>query len=90
MEGGHLPCIDDIQVHSEGVAILLSNINPGRSNGPDNLPVCFLKEVSFEIAPVLTLIFQVSLDQGILPEILRQAIVVLVFKKGRRTVPCNY
>ena len=31
MEGAPLPCIDAIQVHSEGVAELLSNIKPGKS-----------------------------------------------------------
>ena len=73
MEGDSLPCIDDIQVYSEGVADLLSNINPGKSHGSDNLPARFLKEVSSEIAPALTLIFQASLDQGTLPEVWRQA-----------------
>ena len=45
----------------------------------------FLKEVSSEMAPELTLIFQASLDQGIVPVVLRQAIVVPVFKKYRCT-----
>ena len=40
MEGDPLPCIDAIQ---GGVADLLSNINPGKSHGPNNLPACFLK-----------------------------------------------
>ena len=62
MEGDPLPCIDTIQVHSEGIADLLSNTNPSKSHGPDNLPAHFLKEVSSEIAPALTLIFQASLD----------------------------
>ena len=83
MEGDPLPFINAIQVHNEGVADLLSNINPGKSHGPENLPAGFLREVSFEIAPALTLIFQALLDQGTLPEIWRQAIVVPVFKNGR-------
>ena len=62
MEGHPLPCIDAIQVHSEGIAELLFNINPGKSHGPDNLPAHFLKEVSLDIAPALTLIFQAPLD----------------------------
>ena len=66
----------------------ISNINPSKSHGPDNLR--FIKEVSSEIAPALTLIFQASLDQGTLPEVWRQAIVVPIFKRGRRTDPCNY
>ena len=75
MEGNPLPCIDAIQVHSEGVADLLSNINPSKSHGPDNLPVHFSKEASPEIAPALVLIFQALLDQGTLPEVWRQFLV---------------
>ena len=69
MKGSPLPSINVIQVHSEGVTDLLSNINPGKSHGPDNLPACFLKEVSSEIALAFTLIFQASLDQSTLLEV---------------------
>ena len=61
MEGDPLSCIDAIQIHSEGVAYLLSNIYPGQSHCPYNLPVLVLNEVSSEIAPAHTLIFQASL-----------------------------
>lgn len=96
MEGDPLPCIDPIQVHSEGVAELLSSIDPSKAHGPDNLPAHFLKEVnvSSEIASALTLIFQASLaiDQGTLPEVwnLKQATVVPIFKKGSCTDPYIY
>ena len=43
MEGGLLPCIDAIQVHSEGIADLPPNINPSKSHGPDNLPAHFFR-----------------------------------------------
>ena len=89
MEGDPLPCIDAIQVHSEGVAKLLSNIDPSKAHG-HNLPARFLKEISCEIAPTLALIFQASLDQGALPEVWKQATVVPIFKKGSRTDPCNF
>ena len=69
---------------------LLSNIDPSKAHGPDNLLARFLKEVRCEIAPTLTLIFQASLDQGTLPEVWKQATVVPVFKKGSRTDPCNF
>ena len=49
MEGDPLPCIDAIQVYSEGVADLLSNINPSKSHGPDNLPACLLKRSALRL-----------------------------------------
>ena len=84
MEGDPLPCIDAIQIHSEGVAYLLSNIYPGQSHGPDNLPVFILKEVSSEIAPAHTLIFQASLlnslDQA---EVWKQSIAIVILYSKR-------
>ena len=90
MECDPLTCIDAIQVHSEGVAKLFSNIDPSKAHGPDNLLACFLKEVGCEIAPTLALIFQASLDQSTLPEVWKQATVVPVFKKGSHMDPCNF
>ena len=57
MEGDPLPCIDAIQVHSDGVADLLAIINRGksRSHVPDNL---LAQVFSSEVASALTLIFR--------------------------------
>jgi len=74
-----LPGILPITVHIEGVVQLLTNIQPHKANGPDNLPARFLKEVAIEIAPPLTVVFQVSLDQGHLPNNWRTAAVVPIF-----------
>ena len=38
MESEPLPCVNSIQIHIEGVAEFLSNIDPNKANGPDNLP----------------------------------------------------
>ena len=85
-----LPSISPISVHVEGVAQLLTNIQSQKASGPDNLPARFLKEVANEIAPVLTVIFQASLDQGSLPSIWKTAAIVPIFKKGNKTEPNNY
>ena len=79
-----------ITVHIEGEAQLLTNIHPHKASGLDNLPAQFLKEVANEIAPVLTVAFQASLDQGHLPNIWRTAAVAPIFKKGNRNKPNNY
>jgi len=66
LSGEILPSISLIAIHSDGVAQLLSNIKVNKAPGPDNLQARFLQEVAYEIAPVLTIIFQASLDQGVL------------------------
>ena len=72
------------------VAQLLLTIQPHKASGPDNLPARFLKEVANQIAPVLTIVFQASLDQGHLPDIWKTAAVVPIYKKGSRSEPSNY
>ena len=72
------------------MAQLLCNIKVNKASGPDNLPARFLQETAYEIAPVLTTIFQASLDQGVIPTIWKTAAVVPIFKKGSRSDPGNY
>ena len=69
--------------HLEGVIHLLCNIQAHKASGPDNLPAHFLKEMANKIAPVLTIIFQASLDQGSLSAIWKTVAVVPIFKKGK-------
>ena len=54
-EGDPLPNIDVIQVHSDGVVDLPSNINRGKSHGPNNLPA---QVISSETVPAFSLIFR--------------------------------
>ena len=43
-----------------------------------------------ELAPILQVIFQKSIDQAQLPNICKKAYVSPIFKKGDRTDPANY
>ena len=61
------PAVDKIHVTCDGVLKLLQNIEVKKATGPDNLPARVLKEFAEEITPVLTYIFQKSLDSGNLP-----------------------
>ena len=54
------------------------------------LPLIFLKETAVQIAPALSLIFQASIDQGILPSDWKEANVVPIHKKGNRSTAANY
>jgi len=74
----------------DGVAQLLCNIKVNKASGTDNHPARFLQETACEITPVLTTIFQASLDQGVIPTIWKTAAVVPIFKKGSKSDPGNY
>ena len=49
-----------------------------------------LKELSSELAPILTLLFKVSLHQQPLPDIWKHANVSPIYKKGDKTNTSNY
>jgi len=74
--GQSFPDMDCIEVNVEGVSQLLTNLDPQKTGGPDNIPTRFLKEFSTQLAPCLTIIFQASLEQGIVPIEWRKAFVV--------------
>ena len=60
------------------------------SGSPDGLPASFFKSTGGSIAFPLSIIFNVSLQTGDLPDIWKLASVVPVFKKGSPGDPCNY
>ena len=84
------PDMDEIQISPAGVYKLLSTLQIHKATGPDRLPAQLLKELSLEITPVLTMLFQASINQGIIPEDWKKAEVVPIFKKGERCKPVNY
>ena len=82
--------ISNISVSEEGVANLLHNLSTHKATGLDSIPAYFLKELSYEITPILTKIFISPLHQGVLPAEWKSANVIPIFKKGDRTNTCNY
>ena len=52
----------------DGIEQLLSNLKSQKASGPDEIPPRFLKEMVSHLAPMLTQIFQASLDRGSVPE----------------------
>ena len=70
--------------------LLLEAVKPHKVTGPDAIPARLLKDYAAEIAPVLTLIYQASLDQGTVPVDLKHAWVIPFYKKGDRGSPSNY
>ena len=84
------PKMGRIVIEVSGVEKLLSSLNPRKASGPDLLPTRLLKENASIIAPVLTRLFQQSLDSGIVPVDWTKANVSAIFKKGKRSDPTNY
>ena len=86
----HYPPIQDLVINTDGVAKMLQNLNINKVSGPDKIPCRILKELSQEIAPALTAIFEQSIQSGTLPKDWRQAYISPIFKKGNQNQASNY
>ena len=85
-----VPDIPQLIIYQEGVLKLLKNLKDNKAPGPDGIPPWILKMVAEEISPILTNIFQASVDKGYLPSQWREANICPKFKKGDRAEPANY
>ena len=75
----------DITVTSKGIEKLLSNLNPHKAAGPDQIKPIILKT---QLSPILKHLFQMSLDSGNIPPIWKDANMASVYKKlNARTLP---
>ena len=84
------PSINNIKVDISGVEKLLKNLETKKASGPDQLSNIVLKECFNELAPIISHIFQLSLDNGTLPEDWRNANISPIFDKGDRHTAANY
>ena len=84
------PTMENIKVTTRGVFLLLDRMNPHKATGPDGISAQILKVLAEEIAPILSLLFQASLDQGTVPQKWKEAHVVPIFKKGDKNKAANY
>ena len=79
-----------IQISVKGIEKLLKSLNPHKAVGPDEFKPIVLQTLHAELAPILQVIFQKSLDSGKLPHIWKEANVSPIFKKGDKSDPANY
>ncbi len=80
----------DFTIQEGGVVYLLNQLDPNKASGPDQIPSRYLILFSEEIAPILTIIFQQSLETGQTPTEWKEAHVAPIFKKGDQSDPVNY
>ena len=85
------PEMEAIGIAVHGVEKLLSNLNINKAMGPDKLHTWILKEYATILAPIITILFQQSLNFGVLPADWLKGNVIGLFKnKGKRTSAANY
>ena len=54
----------EIDISINGILKLLNNLKPGKAAGPDSIRPILLKELKVELAPIIKVIFERSLQTG--------------------------
>ena len=57
----------EISINSNGVKELLNDFKPYKAPGPDGIPTCIHRAAPEEPAPILSRVYQFSLDNGEVP-----------------------
>lgn len=78
------PTMNNITIHERGVLKLLKGLHPFKATGPDDIPAFILKLSAESLAPYLTMMYQLSLNQGQIPDDWRRATIVPIYKKGEK------
>ena len=73
----------DIKVSEAGnIVNLLKNLKPKKAAIPDRIKPVVLRELREELAPIPKILFERSLEYGVVPLIWNSANVSTIFKKG--------
>ena len=67
-----------------GVKKLLQQLNPHTANGPDQIPSHLLKDCAGELTPVISLLFQASINQHSIPAEWKKAHIVVLYLPLRK------
>ena len=84
------PEMSDITFSQYGVTEVLRHLKNSSSPGPDEISQRVLKETANEVSLPLTLLFNKSMQSGILPMDWKRANVVPIYKNGPKAQPVNY
>ena len=69
---------------------IITTINPKKSVGPCSIPTIILHMLKNEISHPLSIIFNLSFQTGVFPDMLKSAKVIPIFKKGSKLKTSNY
>ena len=84
------PVMPSIKISEAGIVNLLKNLKPKKAAGPDRIKPVVLQELREELAPILKVLFERSLESGAVPLIWNSANVSPIFKKGEKSAAANY
>ena len=79
-----------LQITESSIEKVLKKLKPNKSPGPDGLHPKFFRELAGCICIPLCIIFNYSLENGVLPDAWKKARVSAIYKKDNKKVASNY
>ena len=83
----HVEAMPEIRVGTSGMYKLLKNLKVHNATGPDGISSRLLKETALQVTLTRTLLFQVSLSQGSVPDEWKQLTLLLSSRREINTKP---
>ena len=83
----NLSCLD---ISPELVLKYLKDIDTNKGAGPDGIPPLFLSKCRVSVSKPLSMLFTLSLKQGIVPILWKKSFVVPIYKSGNKHNIKNY
>jgi hypothetical protein len=78
------------EISENEIKLIILSLNPKKSSGPNSIPTHILHLLSEDICTPLMKIFNISLETGKHPDILKISKTIPIFKKGSRLTVSNY
>ena len=82
--------LEDISFEVSKISKLLDKLRIDKSPGPDGIHNRVLFEIKDQIGDLLSILFQKSFQSGLLPKEWKEANIVPIYKKGKKSDPNNY
>ena len=82
--------LTDISIQDSHILEILDNLKVNKAAGPDGIHPRTLHETRFQIVKPLRYLFTKSFEQGTIPRDWKDAVVVPIYKNGRKDVSQNY
>ena len=89
-EGNKSEHLEQLFVNPEMIAKKMKKMKDNKSPGVDGIPPKLLKEIVEQISTPLAKVFNLSLEEGIIPSEWKEANITPLFNKGSRNKPKNY
>ena len=89
-EGSKSEHLGQLFVTPETIVKKIKKLKDNKSNEVDGIPPKLLKDIVEQISTPLAKLFNLSLEEGIVPSELKEANITPLFKKESRNKPDNY